>query len=292
MSETQVATTSQAQTPVDRLKVAINMPSVQEQFKNALKESSTLFIASLIDVYSSDKTLQNSDPKTVIMEALKAATLKLPINKGLGYAWIVPYKGKASMQIGYKGYIQLAQRTGFYRYINADAVYEGETVTIDRLTGEALISGAKTSDKAVGYFAFFELLNGFRKSVFWSKEQVEAHAKRFSQSYNASVSPWKTDFDEMAKKTMLRALLSKYGYLSVEIINAVSNDVDPEQEIQDEISANANQGGVIDVQAEPETTADPCNGGMTPEEIEQALANEKAEAAAEAAKNGKRSPGF
>ena len=290
MSETQVATTSQAQTPVDRLKVAINMPSVQEQFKNALNESSPLFIASLIDVYSSDKALQNSDPKTVIMEALKAATLKLPINKGLGYAWIVPYKGKATMQIGYKGYIQLAQRTGSYRYINADAVYEGETVTKDRLTGEVIISGTPTSEKAVGYFAYIELLNGFQKTIFWTREEVDAHAKRFSQSYNAAVSPWKTDFDEMAIKTVLKALLSKYGILSVEMTSAITQDRDPEEDIQREIDKNANQGDVIDVQAEPETTAG--NGGMTEEEKQQAIEREKAEAAAEAAKNGKRSPGF
>jgi len=286
MEETQVATTSQAQTPVDRLKVAINMPSVQEQFKNALQESSPLFIASLIDVYSSDKTLQNSDPKTVIMEALKAATLKLPINKGLGYAWIVPYKGKATMQIGYKGYIQLAQRTGSYRYINADAVYEGETVTKDRLTGEVIISGTPTSEKAVGYFAYIELLNGFQKTIFWTREEVDAHAKRFSQSYNAAVSPWKTDFDEMAIKTVLKALLSKYGILSVEMTSAITQDRDPEEDIQREIDKNANQGDVIDVQAEGAG-----NGGMSPEEIEQAYAREKAEAEAEA-KNGKRSPGF
>ena len=289
MAETQVATTSQAQTPVDRLKVAINMPSVQEQFKNALKESSPLFIASLIDVYSSDKTLQNSDPKTVIMEALKAATLKLPINKGLGYAWIVPYKGKATMQIGYKGYIQLAQRTGSYRYINADAVYEGETVTKDRLTGEVIISGTPTSEKAVGYFAYIELLNGFQKTIFWTREEVDAHAKRFSQSYNAAVSPWKTDFDEMAIKTVLKAPLSKYGILSVEMTSAITQDRDPEEDIQREIDKNANQGDVIDVQAE--TAGDPGNGGMSPEEIEQALAREKAEAEAEA-KNEKRGPGF
>jgi len=287
MSDPQVPAQATANTPVERLKVAINMPSVQEQFKNALKDSAPLFIASLIDVYSSDKTLQNSDPKTVIMEALKAATLKLPINKGLGYAWIVPYKGKATMQIGYKGYIQLAQRAGSYRYINADAVYEGETVTKDRLTGEVIISGTPTSEKAVGYFAYIELLNGFQKTIFWTRDEVEAHAKRFSQSYNAAFSPWKTDFDEMAIKTVLKALLSKYGILSVEMTSAITQDRDPEEEdIQREIDQNANKGDVIDVK--PETAG---NGGMSPEEIEQAYAREKAEAEAEA-KNGKRSPGF
>lgn len=250
MADTQVLAQATANTPVERLKAVINTPSVQEQFKNALKESSPLFIASLIDVYSSDKTLQNSDPKTVIMEALKAATLKLPINKSLGYAWIVTYKGKATMQIGYKGYIQLAQRTGYYRYINADAVYEGETVTKDRITGEVLVSGTPTSDKAIGYFAYIELLNGFQKSIFWTRDEVEAHAKRFAQSYNASVSPWKTDFDEMAIKTVLKALLSKYGILSVEMTSAVTQDVDPDQAIENDINANANTGDIIDGTAE------------------------------------------
>ena len=287
MADTQV-TTTQANNPVERLKLAINSQSVQEQFKNALKESAPLFIASLIDVYGSDDTLQKSDPKTIIMEALKAATLKLPINKGLGYAWIVPYKGKATMQIGYKGYIQLAQRTGFYRYINADSVYEGETVTKDRLTGEVIVSGTPTSDKSVGYFAYFELLNGFRKSIFWTKDEVDAHAKRFSQSYNASFTPWKTDFDEMAIKTVLKALLSKYGLLSVEMTTAITQERDPEGEIQGEIDKNANKGDIIDLKAE--TTGD---GGMSAEDIEQALAKEKAEAEAAAKNgNGKRGPGF
>ena len=248
----QEVTSSKASTPVDRLKSVINMPSVQEQFRNALQDNAPLFVASLIDVFSSDKTLQNSDPKTVIMEALKAATLKLPINKGLGYAWIVPYKGKATMQIGYKGYIQLAQRTGYYRFLNADAVYDGEVVAMDRITGEAMISGDRKSDKAIGYFAFFELLNGFRKSIFWTKEQVEAHAKRFSQSYKSgNDSPWKSDFDAMAKKTVLKALLSVWGLLSVEMASAIESDADPERAVALEIERNANQGGIIDVQAEP-----------------------------------------
>jgi len=255
-------------TPVDRLKSVINMPTVQEQFKNALKDNASLFIASLIDVYASDATLQKSEPKTIIMEALKAATLKLPINKGLGYAWIVPYKGKATMQIGYRGYVQLAQRTGHYKFINADVVYEGETVTMDRLTGEAIFTGEKKSDTAIGYFAFFELLNGFRKSIFWTKAQVEAHAKRFSQAFNAG--PWKSDFDAMAIKTLLKMLLSKYGLLSVEMVGAISDDRDPEQDAQNEISANANQD-FIDIQPEPSDS-----GEMTDAEKAEIIAAEAA----------------
>lgn len=272
-------------TPVDRLKNAINSVSVQEQFRNALKDNAPLFIASLIDVYSSDKTLHKSDPKTVIMEALKAATLKLPINKGLGYAWIIPYKGKATMQIGYKGYVQLAQRTGYYRYINADCVYEGEIVKIDRLTGEAIFSGEKKSEKAIGYFAYFELLNGFKKSLFWTREEVDDHAKRFAPSYSYDITPWKTDFDKMAKKTMLKALLSTYGLLSVEMTTALSQDVDEEGDIEKEISDNAN-GPVIDTTATTGTEGAPgetqgqgeqtTGDGMSDAEKADILAQEKA----------------
>jgi recombination protein RecT len=229
-------------TPVQRLKNALNAESVQEQFRNALADSAPLFIASLIDVYGSDRTLQECEPGAVIMEALKAATLRLPINKNLGFAYIVPYrnKGKAEpqMQIGYKGLIQLAMRTGEYRYLNADVVYEGELKSYDKLTGHLDLSGERKGDKVVGYFAYLELLNGFSKAVYWTKEQVIEHAKRFSKSYASQYSPWQTDFDSMALKTVLRNLITKWGIMSIEMVQAVDRDI--EADAQRDVNEFAN----------------------------------------------------
>lgn len=239
-----------AVTKVDKFKAVINVSSVQEQFKNALQEGAGLFVASLIDIYSNDTYLQKCEPKAVIMEALKAATLKLPINKNLGFAYIVPYKNTPTFQIGYKGYIQLAMRTGQYKYINADVVYEGELMGHNKLTGEVDLSGEATSDKAVGYFAYIETVNGFKKPLYWTKEKVLAHAKRYSASYSSNSSAWQTNFDEMALKTMLRNLLSKYGVMSVEMMNAFTSDTADERtleaQVEDEIGENAN-GEVIDI---------------------------------------------
>jgi len=245
---------SKSLTPVQKMKSIINADSVQEQFRNALKDGAPLFIASLIDIYGNDKNLQKCEPKDVIMEALKAATLKLPINKQLGFAYIVPYGSEPQMQIGYKGYIQLAMRTGQYKYINADVVYEGELKGHNKLTGEVDLSGEATSDKVVGYFAYIETVNGFRKPLYWTKEKVLAHAKRYSKSFNIKSSAWQTNFDEMALKTMLRNLLSKYGVMSVEMMNAFTADSaderTPEAQVEDEIRENANSE-VIDIQATP-----------------------------------------
>ncbi len=236
--------------PVDRLKSIVNQPSVQEQFRNAMGDNAGLFTASLIDVYMGDTNLQQCDPNAVVMEALKAATLKLPINKNLGLAYIVPYKDKGGksnpqMQIGYKGYVQLAQRTGQYRIINADAVYEGELKGHDKLTGEIDLTGTATSDKVVGYFAYIETVQGFKKISYWTKNEVIQHAQKHSKSYKSSASPWQTNFHAMAIKTVLKHLLSKYGVMSVELVNAL------EQESEDQVSqdeaANANQD-VIDVE--------------------------------------------
>lgn len=251
---------------VQKLKQILNADSVQEQFKNALRDNSGLFIASLIDIYGNDKYLQECEPKAVVMEALKAATLKLPINRNLGFAYIVPFKnkGKAEPQmiIGYKGLIQLAMRTGEYRYINADVVYEGELQEVNKLTGEIDISGEKTSDKAVGYFAYLETLNGFSKTVFWYKDKVEAHAKRYSKSFNSSYSPWKTDFDEMALKTVLRNALTKWGIMSVEMQQAIDRDI--ESDVKHEIQQEANSeelditdAEVIDAESEPGNQTEP-----------------------------------
>lgn len=239
--------------PVQKLKGIINTASVQEQFRNALREGAPLFVASLIDIYGNDKNLQACHPQAVIMEALKAATLKLPINKNLGFAYIVPYKNKGQsepqFQVGYKGYIQLAMRTGQYKFINADMVYEGELKGHDKITGEIDLTGEAKSNKVVGYFAYIETVNGFKKPLYWSKEKVLAHAKRYSKSFSYSSSAWQTNFDEMALKTMLRNLLSHYGVMSVEMMNAFTSDADertPEARAEDEVNENAN-GEIIDI---------------------------------------------
>ncbi len=216
--------------PIERLKNILAAQSVQEQFKAVLQENAGAFVASIIDLYNTDRTLQMCDPKNVVMEALKAASLKLPINKQLGFAWIVPYRdGKTgqyipTFQLGYKGYIQLCMRTGTYRYINADAVYEGELVKRDKLTGEIEIDPTKrTSDQKVGYFAFIETLNGFRKTLYMTVEEVTKHAQQYSKSFGSKNSVW-ADFDSMALKTCLRLLLSKYGIMSVEMQKAYIED--------------------------------------------------------------------
>ena len=217
--------------PIDRLKGILNAESVQQQFKAVLAENAGAFVASIIDLYNTDRTLQMCDPKNVVMEALKAASLKLPINKQLGFAWIVPYRdGKTgqyipTFQLGYKGYIQLCMRTGAYKYINADVVYEGELVKHDKLTGEIEIDPEqRKSDKKIGYFAFIETLNGFRKTLYMSIDEITKHAQQYSKSYSSKNSVWATDFDSMALKTCLRLLLSKYGIMSVEMQRAYIED--------------------------------------------------------------------
>jgi len=237
---------------IDDLKISMNDEFVQSQLRNSLAENSNAFAASVIDLYTGEKTLLECDPKQVVMQCMKAAILKLPINKSLGFAWIIAYKGIPQFQIGYKGLIQLALRTGQYRIINADLVYEGEYQSVNKLTGEFDLSGVKRSEKVVGYFAHFELLNGFSKTLFMTKERVEMHAAKYSKSYNFSSSPWKTEFDAMAIKTVLGNLLKKYGVMSIEMANAVSSDseADTADRVMEEIRGNANKTSMGFTEAE------------------------------------------
>lgn len=281
--------------PVEKLKAILATESIKEQFKNALAENSGLFIASLIDIFSSDKALQQCEPSALVLEALKAAVLKLPLNKSLGFAWLIAYKIKGkftpNFQIGYRGYTQLALRSGFYKYINTDILFEGHEIQKDLLTGNCQITGEAKNNKAVGYFAYIELLNGFCKSVFWTKAEVQSHAKRYSKSYGSSFSPWKSDFDQMATKTVLTALLKKYGILSVEMASALgSPDIDertPEEQLQDDVKTNANKQ-IIDIPPEPKPPKDEPEpkaaarsedaDPITPEEAAEIEASEKEEA--------------
>jgi len=255
---------AKTQNPIQKLKTLLNTESVKEQFRNALQENAGAFIASVIDLYNSDTYLQQCDPNLVIMECLKAATLKLPINKQLGFAYIVPYRNnKGQMipqfQLGYKGYIQLAMRTGQYKNLNAGVIYEGVKVHKDILTGEIIFSGEPTGNKPQGYFAHMELLNGFKKTVYMTHAEVVAHAKRYSKSFGHNNSAWSTNFEEMAIKTTLRRLLSKYGVLSTDMISALTHDHDEdeyiENQVAEEIEQNANKE-VIDIESETETESE------------------------------------
>jgi recombination protein RecT len=184
------------------------------------------FLSSVINTVNNDKFLSKCDGHSVMMSAAVAAALDLPVDKNLGFAWIIPYGNKASFQLGFKGYVQLAQRSGKYKTINTGIVYEGQFLERNGLTGELKFDwNAKTSDTIVGYTAFFELLNGFEKAIFWTKEEVEAHAMRYSQAYKAGRdTPWKSDFDLMAQKTLLKNILSRWGILSIEMEKAVKYD--------------------------------------------------------------------
>ncbi len=239
---------------IDVLKSVLNAPSVQEQFSNALKEHKDAFVASIIDLYNGDAQLQTCNPNQVVTEALKAATMNLPINRALGFAYIVVYNNSVrqpdgswvkvptpTFVPGYKGYIQLAMRTGQYRTINADVVYEGEVRKVNKLTGEIAFDGEKTSDRIVGYFCYFELLNGFSKTLYMTVHDMATYAKRYSPSIkkettveglerlaNAATTGkkvgWEGNFNDMALKTVIRKLLSKYGYLSIEMQGAMVSD--------------------------------------------------------------------
>ena len=169
-----------------------------------------------------------------------------------------------------KGLIQLAQRSGQYKYLNADMVYEGECVNYNRITGMLEVGGNATGDTPIGYFAYFQLLNGFEKCVYWTREKVEAHAKRFSKAWSKADSPWHTDFDAMALKTVLKALISKYGVMSVEFASAISNDV--EETIESEIAENAN-GAPVSL---PEPDAIPAQAQVAEIAVDELIHTEAA----------------
>ena len=241
MAETQVTLKTNS---LAKLKGILNNETMQQNFRNILAENAGAFMASIIELYQSDGTLQKCDPNRVVLEALKAATLKLPINKQLGFAYIIPYNNVPTFQLGFRGLIQLAQRSGQYRYINADVVCEGESVNYNRITGMLEISGTAKSEMPVGYFAYFQLLNGFEKCVYWTREKVEAHAKRYSKAWSKADSPWHTNFDAMALKTVLKTIISKYGVMSVEFANAIAND-SVDDRIEAEVAQNANGQPIV-----------------------------------------------
>jgi len=231
-------------------------PMVQEKLKELVGKNAPAFATSVLQIVSSNSMLVNADPQTVFSAACMAATLNLPINNNLGFAYIVPYstdakdaqgnkiplldekgnkvtkngypqyqkKIEAQFQLGYKGYIQLAQRSGQFSRIAATPVFEGQLISANPLLGYEFDWNVKPRGNLIGYVAFFKLINGFTAELYMSEEEVMKHANKYSQTAKKGFGVWKDQFEAMALKTVLKLLLSKQAPLSIDMQKAQMAD--------------------------------------------------------------------
>lgn len=276
MAETAVVKQpSQKAVAVKKFQAVMNNSYYQTLLQNTLKENKGTFTTSLMELATSDEKLLQCAPNALMAEALKAASLHLPLNKQLGQCYILPFKNHGVMTptlvVGTKGYLQLAMRTGKYETINSDVVYEGELKGYDKVTGNLDLSGVRTSNVPIGYFAYMKMKNGFSKLLYMSLDEVCLYAKQYSPTvkFSDKATPaslkelalkqaasgasdgvgWYSNFESMALKTVLRRLLSKWGELSIENNDILNIDEAPSAEQQrDEEFAEAKE--VIEVDTE------------------------------------------
>lgn len=211
------------------LKALVNADVTKKKFQEMLGNKAAGFLTSLMNTTNGNAQLQQADPNSILKAGAIAATLDLPIDPNLGFAYIVPYnnkgKNEAQFQMGYKGFVQLAIRTGQYKRINVTELYEGQFESYDPITDELKYNlDNRLSDEITHYVAYFQTINGFEKYNVMSKEEIENHAKKFSKTYSYKGSSWQTNFNTMAKKTVLKLLLSKFGILSIEMQTAQKAD--------------------------------------------------------------------
>ena len=220
--------------------MVINTDSFQKSINNTLRdpERARRFTASIVSAVSTNPALQECDAGTIVTAALLGESLNLSPSPQLGQYYLVPFNDTkrqckvAQFQLGYKGYIQLAIRSGQYKKLNVLAIKEGELICFDPLNEEIevnLIENEEIREQAetIGYYAMFEYANGFKKALYWSKAKMECHAQQYSQGYKArkGYTFWEKDFDGMAYKTMLRQLISKWGIMSIDMQKAYTNDL-------------------------------------------------------------------
>jgi recombination protein RecT len=226
--------------PLKAFNQFIANPRTQEYLTTVLAEKKASFVNNITALVSNNAALQVCKPDTLMFASLKATALDLPLDQNLGFAYVLPYKDNksgttlAQFQMGYKGFIQLAIRSGQFKTINARDVREGELVGEDFITGELTFKKAENRESlpVVGYVAYFKLLNGFEKYLYMTAAEVKAHALRFSQTFKRGYGLWadKEMFDSMAKKTVIKLLLSKYAPLSVEM-QKIQEAVDADQSV-------------------------------------------------------------
>lgn len=230
------------ETGLQKFNRAITNTKTQEYLDGVLGERKSSFVNNLTALVANNANLQVCEPYTVMFAAMKATALNLPLDNSLGFAYVIPYKDNkkgitvAQFQIGYKGFVQLALRTNQFAVIpHATDVREGELIRRNRLTGEYEFKFIDNDEERmklpiIGYVSHFKLMNGASSTFYMSKDEMEAHALRYSQTYRSKTdyikrsSKWTTDFDAMAMKTVTKLNLSKYAPLSVELADAINAD--------------------------------------------------------------------
>lgn len=231
----------------------VKQDAVSSRLNELLGKRAPQFVTSLVSAANANAMLAECKPESVLTAALTAASMDLPINQNLGFAYLIPYKNKGGtscqFQMGYKGFIQLAQRSGYYQTINATDVREGEMVGFNRLSGEIEFKwiddwNEREKTPVVGFVAYFRLLNGFEKSFYMTSEELKAHAKKYSKSYKYGDGLWNDDFDSMSKKTVLKQLISKFGPLSTQLQEAIQKD----QTVDGEYADNPNKVEVVEAE--------------------------------------------
>lgn len=217
--QSEVATTEQsgvAKAKVFTITQLVKDEGFKKEAEKTLGAGAPQFLSSVLTLANSDLKIRDLDPIKLYNTCLMAAALKLPFNSNLGQAYIIPYKGEPQLQIGWKGFVQLAQRSGQFKSIGVNPVHEDEIAGIDGMTGEIEFDfKLKKSGKIVGYMAYFKLLNGFEKSMYMTNEELEKHAKRYSQTFKGGYGVWKDNFEAMASKTVIKMLLNKFAPLSI-----------------------------------------------------------------------------
>lgn len=247
---------------VKKFKGVLDSKSVQERFADILGEGAKPYTNSIMVTVKNNPALLACTPASIIDGALISASMKLSIDPNLGQSALVPYGDKAQFQLMTKGITQLCIRSGMYADMNSSEVYEDEIDSYNPITGKVVLKDVSEfkqrysgEGKVVGYYAFFELLTGFKKEIYMTKEEVENHGKQFSKSYNRKSSGWQKFFDAMGKKTVLKLLLGKFGIMSFEMQSAYSidsqADIVPPDQNEDIIKKDKQGSTIIDIEADP-----------------------------------------
>lgn len=203
------------------------LDSTKKRLEEILGKEASNFASAIITIAKSP-ALKNCTPESILGSAIICATLKLPVNQNLGFAYIVPYKNEAQFQMGYKGFIQLAIRSGQFKKLNVAMLTKSQFKNYDELTGSIEYDlNDKSDNEPFVWVGYFQLVNGFEKFYVMTKEELLTHAKKYSKMFAgqyANSSLWSTDFDNMARKTVMKLLLSKYAPLSLDMQNATIYD--------------------------------------------------------------------